>query len=71
MLYEDYKAVTGKEIGFSSFSSQLSTLMGKKDSIMKHEIVENPIDTRFWYGPKEWFSEGRMDEKYLAKKEAT
>lgn len=66
-LFDAFREMTGKEIGFSSFSSQLSTLMSKKDSIKKHVIPENPVDNRYYYGPKDWFEGDVMNENHLPK----
>ncbi|MCK4407596.1 MAG: hypothetical protein KAV44_07965 [Bacteroidales bacterium] len=67
-LYNDYLKVVGETNikGFYDFSGRFANIT-KIAGIKKHEIQENPINKRFFYGRSDWFDGDILKNDYLSK----
>jgi hypothetical protein len=61
-----YNESSNRKLEFRSFSGRFSILVNK-GFIKKHQIKNNPLETRFYYGKPEWFDGNKLKNEYLDK----
>jgi hypothetical protein len=64
-LYNDYLRANPVNAikDFYDFSGRFANIR-KSSKIIKYEIPENPVETRYVYGFSEWFESGKIKEQY-------
>jgi peroxiredoxin len=61
-----YNESANRKLEFTSFSGRFSIIVNK-GFIKKHQIKNNPLEKRFYYGKPEWFDGNKLKNEYFEK----